>query len=1339
MKDRTQDSRLYFAMLGLPSVFSDGVDLTDRIVRKKALGLLSYLVLQPSRSHLRKDLSALFWPELSETRADQSLRQTLYSLRKLFGLPRNSGEFPLQVDRTSVRINPRRPFLSDLSFLEIPPPGCLSLHSPEECPRCDRHLAAGIATIRGPFMEGFDLPECDDFRDWITATREMCQMKVLRAVDNLSRIRDREGRFADGMALVLRYLAMDPLDESQHRRLMEFHVKNGDLRAAEIQYEACRNLLRQELGVDPERKTREVYEKIRSETPQIREAALVPNPSFPQDPLPERRPVTVMFFECLGVLDPDEDPDLRSSELESRLSRAMERVRSLGGNPVRSHGTAFLAYFGLGEHREGAARRAARSALELARSWQSTRSIGFRGAIHSGMAIVTPTVQAPADPAGSVSRPAISLCMQADPGTLLLSEGTAALLRRQFLFEPAGIFRIVGDPLPAFRLIDGAEPGASPERELLPLIGREAEMSLFRESLDREGGGNLLISGEPGIGKSHLVRAFVRQARVEAARFSLATCLPHYSDTPYFPLIALLRKEAGLSEGLEEGLAYTRLLLFFQSVGVEDPERAAALLGPFFSLAPHPDFPAPTGVDPVRREEVEDILCRSLGARMAVNPLLVVEDLHWADDSTNRLLQKFLSGEGGAGGNLIILTSRAGESPSWLSGVKNLRRIDLPPLSPGESRELVEALAPDGVLSGETVGRIVRNADGIPLFIEEMTRCLLEHDPEEIAQLPEGHPRIPSTLSEVLFDRLRRLTPEIRLLLQKASVVGRTVPMDLFRVLAGEPIPRLERLLEEASRLGLVRRNASPPEDSFEFRHALIQEAAYQSMVRQERRTLHRQVVLLLEEGFPKRAAALPGVVARHWMAAEDFLRGAIWSEKAARSCLSRAAYIEAEQHARGGLAVCDRISEKEEGLSLKVRLLVLLGNILVERMGYGSREARSIFQQAVGLCASDDTIPGDLFPAFFGLWHSSLGGNDLGESRELADTLGRISDRAGTVSDRAVSLYASGCVSFWSGNFSRSLDRLNACRDAYTRARLGGERWSGEISFEEILSMAMSYRPWVLWFLGRYVSARRELELVLDQARVAEGRQKQGLLLSFACIGFRYFRLPGRVLEVSEELARHVRLTRAEGWAPVAQAFQGWALAMKGDARGIPLILRSLPLCRKAHRMVESSYLSLLSEAYLSLGEGDRAIGVADSALRISRRVGTSFYDAELWRIKGEAALLREEREEARRCYSLSLGISREQGARALKLRAATSLGRLLLAQGRKDEALLLLSSLGDLLFGSEADQSLPDLREAAAMRGRLLGRNVILHPLNALSASRERNLGGEGLHRWEPLAQEP
>lgn len=1338
MEGRTVKGHLFFAMLGVPVLFLEGAELTDRIARKKTLALLSYLVAQPSRTHLRKDLSVLFWPDHPESRADQSLRQALYEIRKLFVRMPGHEDSPLLVDRISIRLNPRRPFLSDISFLENPPAGCSALHSPDRCFRCDAHMTEGVSRIRGAFMEGFDISECDDFRDWVTATRELCQMKVLRVVDNLSRIRERQGRIMDAIAVVQRYQAMDPLDESQHRRLMELQLKKGDRRAAVIQYESCRKVLGQELGVDPERKTRELYEKICSRMPPVHDEASLPASGFSVESMPERGPVTVMFFECLAGRSPDEETDLHPSEMEFRLTRAMERVCSLGGIPVRSHGSAFLAYFGLGDGREGAARRAARAALELAKEGPFFPGRDFRGAIHSGMALIAPTVQAPADPTGSVSRPAISLCMQADPGTLLLSEGTAALLRRQFLFEPAGLFRVSGGTCPAFRLIGPADPAKGAEKEDLPLIGREMEMALFRKIFNGKRHGVLLVSGEPGIGKSRLVRAILRQAGFEAGVLQGVICLPHYSDSPYFPLVTLLRRAAGISEGQDEGMAYTRLLRFVRSMGEREPEKSAALLGAFLSLSPHPDFPLPPGANPERSQEIGEILCRILGYQMASMPLLVVEDLHWADDSTSRLLQKFLAGEGWSGEGLIVLTIRAGEIPSWFFQAKSLWRIDLAPLSPGESRDLVEALAPEGVLSGETVERIVRSAGGIPLFIEEMTRSLLDQAPDENAQAPDAHLRIPSTLSEVLFDRLIRLAPEIRVLLQKASVVGRTVPMDLFQALAGEPIPRLESLLEEACRLGLVRRHAAFPEDFFEFRHGLIQEAACQSLVRQERMALHGQVAKILVERFPKRAASFPGVVAWHFLSAEDFLRGVEWSEKAARSCLSGGAYIEAERQAREGLAACDRIAGESGSLAFKVRLLVLLGNILVERTGYGSPEARSIFQQAAGLCSSGDKIPGDLFPAIFGLWHSSLGGDDLGQSRELADSLGRISDRAGSVSERAVSLYASGCVSFWAGNFARALDRLNACRDAYTRARLGGERWSGEISFEEVLSMAMSYRPWVLWFMGRYASARRELELVLDQARVAEGRQKKGLLLSFACIGFWYFRLPGRVLEVAEELIRHVRLTSSEGWAPVAQAFRGWALAMKGDPGGIPLILKSLPLCRKAHRMVESSYLSLLSEAYLSLEDGARAVGVADSALRVSLRAGTAFYDAELWRIRGEGALLLGDREEARRCYSLSLGICREQGAKALKLRAATSLGCLLLDQGRKDEALLLLSSLGDLLFGAEADPTLPDLREAAAMRARLLGRTVILHPLNTLSTLRDRDIGGKGLLRWEPLAQD-
>lgn len=1340
MAGKKTDGHLHLALLGTPAVFMNGCELTKRISRKKSLALLAYMAMENSRPHLRKDLAFLLWSDLPEDRADHSLRQSLYALKKILdaGLPTGRSHFV--VDRLSVRLNPDIFFTTDASLLGEPSQNCPTLHPPGRCNHCEQRLTEGIKHIRGPFMDGFDLPESDDFRDWITATREFCQMKALWAVDQLFRLREREGLIDEGISLVTRYLKMDPLDESQHRRLIELHLDHGDRRSAEVQYDICRRSLRQELGVEPEQKTRELFERIRSASPQdLTQKAQIQPESLP-DSLPERRPVTVLYVECLDHLAPDEEPDLPPYEMETRLTLAMDTVKSLGGIPVRTHGSAFLAYFGLGEQHEGAARRTVRSALEIKKVCQAAWKGSFRGAIHSGMAIIFPSGQPPADPTGTVSRPAISLCMQAEPGTYLISEETASLLKHQFHLEPAGLFRISGGAVPAFRLIGIAEPEGNAERGTSPpLIGREKELSLFRNIFKKGNADILLVTGEPGIGKSRLVREYVSMVRSKGDRGrNQVTCLPHYADSPYFPLIHFLRGEAEIAEGLEEGVAYTRLLRFLRSLGAKNPEKSVTLLGPFLSLAPHPDFPALPSPDTDRKEEIEDILCLALGRRIEAASILIVEDFHWADDSTRTLLRKFLEGRQWSGKELVVLTCRSGEIPGWNMNLERIRKIELSPLSDRHSRKLVESLAHDERLPAEVIERIVRNSDGVPLFLEEMTRILTEGT---LGEDPSSgwRPRIPATLSEVLFDRLKHLSPEIRLLLQKASVIGRTVPLDIFRMVSGEPIPRLELLLEEASRSGLILRNAGPSEDSFEFRHGLIQEAAYQSMVRQERRGLHSQVARILEEHFSKRARALPGVVAYHWTAAESNSHVVEWSEKAARACLSGGSYSEAEHHARKALSFCDRILEPQKTPHLKIRLLVLLGNTLVERFGYGSKEARCIFHQAASLCSPDEKIPGHLFPALFGLWHSSLGGDDLEQSRKLSETLSRIADRSGSVANQAVSLYASGCVLFWKGDFPRSMDRLNACRDAYTRARLGGKEWLGEISFEEVLSMALSYRPWVLWFLGRYVSARRELELVLDQARVEEGRQKRGLLLSFACIGFRYFRLPDMVLAVAEELERHVRLSRAEGWAPVAQAFQGWALALKGDPRGIPLILRSLPLWRRAHRIVESSYLSLLAEAYLSLGDSSRSIRVSDSALSFSRKSGTGFYDAELWRIKGEAFSLRENNEEARRCYNISLEICRSQGARALKLRTATSLGRLLLDQQKNDEALLTISSLGDLLFGSEADPALPDLKEASAMRRRLLGQNIILHPLNNVATRRERDRGKQvPLPRWEHLAKD-
>lgn len=1346
MKERNPSAdrgHLSIGLLGAPTVFIDGAEATKRILRKKALALLSFLLVESSRPHLRKDIALLLWPDLPEERADHSLRQTLYSLRKLFdgardgirAIPGDSAPHFL-VDRQRIRIAPGGSLEVDIAFLASPPSPCTSFHPPDRCPHCFRSLSDGISRIRGPFMEGFDLPECDDFRDWKTAVQERLQAQALSAVDLLSRIHEREGRFSEGISVVSRYLKMDPLDESAHRRLMELHAKLGDRRAVELQYEICRNFLRQELGVDPEKKTRELLEKIRllplAPKPKSEPEASVETPSDQLSQLlPERIPVTVLFFECLDGHG-FEEAEIPPSEMERILSSAMNRVRSLGGVPFLSHVNAFLAYFGVDEQRrEGAARKAARAALELATSCSSDKKTGYRGGIHSGMAIVLPATSRSVDPTGAISRPAISLCMQADPGTFLLSEDASSLLRGQFLLEPAGLFRVVGGIFPASRLVARSEPEAPLPGES-PQVGREEEMSLFRDILGEKERRTLLVSGEPGIGKSRLVAAFVRVARVPEGRLHPVICLPHFTDSPLYPLIHFLRRKAGISEDMEREMAYTRLLLTMRHLGAKDPERAVIVMSPLMSLSPHPDFPPLPDVESSRKEVVEDILCAALGHHLSTRKFLIVEDLHWADDSTQRVLRKFLGRMEEGGDGLVILTGRSMEIPPWVSDLPGLSRMELSPLSEEESRNLVLTMAAGRNLPEEIVLGIVRNAEGIPLFLEELTRTLLEQVPVAESKMDDGQIRIPGTLSEVLYDRLSRLAPEVRMLLQKASVIGRSVPMYLFRNLAGCPIPRLETLLEEASRAGLIRRNSSLPEDSFDFHHVMTQEAIYQSLVRSERRLLHHRVASILEEKFPNRAETLPGVLGKHWMAAEEIGKAIAWFEKGARSCLSGASYIEAERHCRIALELVARLSDEMRDRRGELRLLILLGNALVERLGFGSVEASEVFRQAFVTCMHEKIFPEETFPAFFGLWHSSLGSVGLEKSGALADTIGRIADQTESVVNRSVALYVEGCVSFWKGDFSRSLDRLNACRDSYTRARLGGERWSGAISFEEILSMNLSYRPWVLWFLGRFVSARRELEIVLDQARVSEGLQKKGLLLSFSCIGFRYFRLPDRVVEVAEELERHVRLTRAEGWAPVAQAFRGWALAMKKNPAGIPLIIKSLLLCRRANRMLESSHLSLLAEAYLALEDGQRAIRVAESALRVSCRAGTKFYDAELWRIKGDAFLLQGDIEEAHRSYSRSIEIGREQGARALKLRTSTSLVKLLVSQGRNDEALLTLTSHGDMLFGAEADQSLPDLREAADLRRRLLGRNVILHPLGHLSLA-----GNCGIDRVHGTAQ--
>ena len=1296
-------------LLGSPGISRDGKPVR---LHQKHLALLAFLAMEREKPHERSFLSDLFWPELLKSRADNNLRWALHSLRKTWN---NANPHPLlSVTRTHVALQPNPMLRTDAHGLIIPPDSCPIFHDPEDCPECRARTSGTLREIRGPFMEGFSLPDCEEFENWITGTREELQVRVRWIMNRLVLLNEKRGAVPEALLLLDRALAIDPLDEACHGRKMLLLAETGNTMAALHQFETCRKILRQQLGTEPDPETLAILEKVRASSPEKRTPLPASHgPVFPDLAFsPEWKPATALYLEIAG--ESEEESGEASAGIGELLDRAASKVEALGGTVGRIQGSSLLFWFGISGLTEGAARRAARAALEIRRlvfggPGGKSREIAFAAGIHSGR-ILRGDRSAPPDPTGSVSRSAMSLSMQADPGSILLSEPVARLLKGQFRLSEAGELRILGTRRKGLFLLDFVGENVQRE-ENRPLFGRDREMAGLIRQWKAGQGGVVVVEGEAGIGKTALVRAFLGADDLRTVRLRRIECAPQFMDSPLFPFVQAIRGPAHLPEGVGQEEGYSRLRDYARTFSFDDEKKAVALLGNLFSLPPHPDAPLPKMSASRLREETSALLLSILRYRaLEGKGLYLVEDLHWIDASSGDLLRTILLDPFFTGKILFLLTTRTGEDPLWLREIPDRSILHLEPLEDVDIRSLVRLLgkeSPGRTLSESDEDFVVRTSDGVPLFIEELVRERLE-SPDRSSG--EWRDRVPATLSEVLASRLEHLG-DARSLLQTASVYGRVVPLMLLRRVFSGPPETFEDFLHRAKGSGLAGEEEDPSGASLAFRHALIVETSRLSIPQSVRLLLHKKYAETIRDVFPDRAGTTPELVARHFEEARVFSTAVLWYEKAARNSYERGAFFESKHFLEKAFALlpghCSPEADGEkDDKNMESRLLILRGNLLVDMEGNGSRGARQSFRKALDIIDVEAGVSEEAFQALYGYWSSIYGGMnirfagmDIRDSRKVADSLHELSRKPESSSRRIASLYADGSTAFWEGRSVRSFEILSQGLSIGIKSEGAGE--GGGILREAALLQSADYQFWNLWFLGRYRSALSAVEKSLG--RVSENLQKKGHILTFSAVTFRYLRLPERVFGVLDNLKGLIGTTGIEGWSPSEKGFRGWAQVMTGESSGIGAILNAVALSRKFHWMAEIKYLSILAEAYLSLSDIRRSRGAIDSALRFSQKFGTVFFDAELWRLKGEAALLEGRRKEARECFWTALEISRRQGARALELRAATSLGRFFGYAGKRKEALALFSGLSDLLDGSEADPSLPDIREALELEKQL------------------------------------
>jgi class 3 adenylate cyclase/tetratricopeptide (TPR) repeat protein/tRNA A-37 threonylcarbamoyl transferase component Bud32 len=907
----------------------------------------------------------------------------------------------------------------------------------------------------------------------------------------------------------------------------------------------------------------------------------------------ERRFLTVLSAQLddYARLAEELDPE----DLLAVLRRYQEVCRDVltrfSAHVVEQEEGVVLGYFGYPLAREDDSRRSVEAASAIhdeLRSVTPTRSA--RIGIHTGSVVVTDS-QSGSPIVGPVPGQASRIRDAATPGEIALSADTFRLVRDWFegeLVSGREIYRV-----------DRASPSEARRGAEHPLVGRRRELEFLVDRWEkaREGlGSAVLLSGEAGIGKSRLVRALLERIGSEPRRFE-ARCSPYYSATPLHPIAHVLESALGI-EGAMGFDGLRRKLSPLGLVGAEEAVSVASLL----SIEVPESFPRPT-LTPERQKRVTFQAVVEVLLQKPV--VLVVEDIHWADATTLELLGVLIE-QSTAAPILTLMTGRSEFVPDWPA--RSLTQLQLSRLSHTEVEALVSSLVAGRAIEPGLAAKVAQRTDGVPLFVEELTKSLVE---------TENGESIPATLLESLAARLDRLGPA-KSVAQVGAVLGREFSLDLIRALAELDEPELGRHLDRLVRAELLLQKGVGSRAAYTFKHALIQQAAYESLLKSARQKLHRRAATLLENELRAMGESHPELLAHH-LAEGDSPEGAIdlWL-RAAHRALGRSALAEAQTLLERGLDRLGQIVPGEPRDRRELLLRMTLGPVLTARTGYGSSEVEAEHLRAVELAR---TVGDDMqrFWVPHGIWSVYFVRGQLSRAAEFADQVLAHAARLGHPALRYEAHYAVGGTAFFRG-------QLDVARDHFEK---GLALDSPDLDRSLVLYAhgldtgvkTLGLYGQLLFQLGRSDDGLARAEESLALAEKLDHPFSRALALYW--VAWLHL-LRGNVPKAREFCERLIEVSSREAFffTMLAKVVEGWCLAREGDEKGIALMEETLRLrALGGDRLGRTQYMALLAEAQLAAGRLEDARASLTDALRTMRRGGERLWESALGRLRREAS----------------------------------------------------------------------------------------------------------------------
>ena len=977
----------------------------------------------------------------------------------------------------------------------------------------------------------------------------------------------------------------------------------------------------------------------------------------------ERRQVTVLFCDMVAstALSGALDPELFGDLLKRYQNAAAGAVARFGGFVAKFMGDGILAYFGFPRALEDSAERAIRAAISiLADVGEVLRPDGdpvqARIGVATGLVVVGEVIGTGSAQertvVGDTPNLAARLQAVAAPNTILISEATRNLLGRLFELEPMGHHELKGfaRPVPVWRVLgEGAVKSrfAATRRGRLPLVGRVREMELMldRWRLARSGEGQIVtLLGDAGIGKSRLVEAVHEAVSGEPHTRIHLQCSPYHRDSALYPVIQHLGRAARFVAEDSTAIRIEKLGALFAGRAPSDAT-TIPLLAELLSIPTQ--TPLSLSLTPAQRKAAAiGLLVDEIARLSEVDPvLLIVEDAHWMDATTLELMTR-MSDSIGEARLLALVTARPDFAAPWLAQ-PHATSLILERLGREECAQLVATVAAAQGLSTETVTAIVAKSDGVPLFVEELTKSVVESAVGDRAT-------VPTTLKDSLMARLDRLG-NARETAQIAAVIGRQFSFSLLAAMTPKSDVEIGAALEKLVIAGIVFPQQLGLEKGFSFKHALVREAAYDSLLLNRRREWHERCARALEERFVELAANEPELLAHHFGEAGLASSACDYRMRAGEQAVSRAAYTEAIAHFSIGLSEAEKLPEAAERMRRQLDFLLKLGPALMVTRGLGSVEAENAFQKAAEISAAAGNDPAT-FKAKWGLWMIANIGMKSAASRR-AHELVALAQHSGDADLLLEAYHCRWSTASFRGDIAETIENSLIGVETYdiSRHRHLCHAFAGHdpgVCAHAICGLG--YQA-----IGEPKLAEEYMARSLELGEALDQPNDQAFALYIGGMSHQLVADRDATLEFAR---RSVTISEKFGlspWRAGSLILVAWATAMAGAvADAARLIDAEIGQATSASSAVIYN-LGLAAEVLLAANRPGDAIALLDRVLAAIEEPGVGFYLSEIYRLRGECLLAidRKNKDEARRAFAVARDIANRQGALILARRAEASL----------------------------------------------------------------------------------